>query len=91
MSNSLAIDARPLKFQSLQGALQIEKQTLRVLPSKFTAPNRIYEVSGTVSLVDRQAKLKLSNSASRWDVTGELEKPQIAGPPITETTAARSR
>jgi hypothetical protein len=91
-SHALAVDAaKPLKFQSLQGALQIEKQTLRVLPSKFTAGNRIYEISGTVSLLDKQAKLRLSNSASRWDITGALEKPNIAGPPIAETTAARTR
>lgn len=90
-SKSLATDAKPLKFQTLQGALQIEKQSLKVLPSKFTSGNRIYEMSGTVSLIDKQAKLKLSNSASRWDITGELEKPQIAGPPITETTSARTR
>lgn len=92
VSRSLLVDgAKPLKFQTLQGALQIEKQTLRVLPSKFTAANRIYEMSGTVSLIDKQAKLKLSNGTSRWDISGELEKPQISGPPVAETTAARTR
>ena len=92
VSRPLLLDgARPLKFQTLQGALQIEKQSLRVLPSKFTAANRIYEMSGTVSLIDKKAKLKLSNSTSRWDISGALEKPEISGPPVAETTAARTR
>jgi AsmA-like C-terminal region len=91
-SRSLLLDGgKPLKFQSLQGALEIEKQTLKLLPSKFKAENRIYEMSGTVSLADKQAKLRLSNSSSRWEITGALERPQIAGPPHAEATAARSR
>lgn len=92
VSRSLQLDAaKPLKFQSLQGAMEIEKQTLKVLPSKIKTENRIYDMSGTVSLVDKQAKLKLKNSGSSWDVTGALDKPEIASPPRTEATAARSR
>lgn len=92
MSHALLLDGtKPLKFQTLQGALDIEKQTLKLLPSKFKAENRIYEMSGTVSLADKQAKLRLSNSSSRWDITGALESPRIAGPPHAEATAARSR
>jgi AsmA-like C-terminal region/AsmA family len=91
-SRSLLLDGvKPLKFQSLQGELEIEKQALKVLPSKFKAENRIYEMSGTVSLIDRQAKLRVSNSGSRWDITGALDKPVIAGAPHIEATAARSR
>ena len=92
-SRALLLDgAKPLKFQSLQGALEVEKQTLRVLQSKFRAENRIYDLSGTISLADKQAKLKLSNSGTRWDITGALEKPQIAQPESpARTTAARSR
>jgi len=91
VSRSLQLDAKPLKFQSLQGAMEIEKQTLKVLPSKIKTENRIYDMSGTVSLVDKQAQLKLRNSGSSWDVTGALDKPEIASPPRTEATAARSR
>jgi hypothetical protein len=92
VSRSLLLDGdKPLKFQSLQGALEIDKQALRVLPSKFRAENRIYDISGTVSLVDMQTKLKLSNSGSRWDVTGALDKPVIAASPHIEATAARAR
>jgi hypothetical protein len=91
LSRSLLVDSKPLKFQSLQGALEIEKQVMKVLPSKFRAENRIYDMSGTVSLVDRRAKLKLSNSGSRWEITGALEKPEIAAVPHVEAAAAHTR
>lgn len=92
ISRSLLVDGtKPLKFQTLQGALEIEKQTLKLLPSKFKAETRIYEISGTVSLAEKQAKLRLSNSGSQWDITGPLDRPQIASTPHVETTAARSR
>jgi hypothetical protein len=91
LSRSLLVDSKPLKFQTLQGALEIEKQIMNVLPSKFRAENRIYDMSGTVSLVDKQAKLKLSNSGSRWEITGALDKPEIAAAPHVEAAAARTR
>ena len=92
-SRLLLLEAsKPLKFQSLQGALELEKQTLKVLAGKFKAENRIYEVSGTVTLADKQAKLKLSNGGSRWEVTGALDRPQIALQPMAaQTTSARPR
>jgi hypothetical protein len=92
-SRSLALEAsKPLKFQTLQGSLQLEKQVLKVLPSKFRVENRIYEVSGTVSLADKQAKLKVSNSSSRWEITGALDKPQISSKPVAaQTTSAETR
>lgn len=92
-SRSLVLDGtKPLRFQTLQGALEIEKQNLRLLPSKLKAENRIYEISGTVSLSGKQAKLRLTSSGgSRWDVTGALDRPEIAGPPHVEAAAARSR
>ncbi|HET7871296.1 MAG TPA: AsmA-like C-terminal region-containing protein, partial [Terriglobales bacterium] len=92
-SRALLLDgSKPLRFQSLQGALELEKQTLKVLPSKFRADPRIYDLSGTVSLTDRQAKLRLSNSGSRWEITGALDQPQIAPQqPTAQTTAARTR
>ncbi|HET9791361.1 MAG TPA: AsmA-like C-terminal region-containing protein, partial [Candidatus Angelobacter sp.] len=92
-SKALTLDgAKPLRFQSLQGAMDLEKRTLKILPSKFRAESRIYDLSGTVSLADKQARLKLSSNSSRWEITGALDKPQIAGPPASsETTAARTR
>lgn len=92
-SRALQVDGnKPLKFESLQGSLQLEKQTLRVLESKFRAANRIYDLSGTVSLADKKAKLKLSNGGARWEITGALDKPQIAAQEAAaRTTAARSR
>lgn len=91
LSRSLVVDSKPLKFQSLQGALEIEKQIMKVLPSKFRAENRIYDMSGTVSLVDMRTKLRLSNSDSLWDITGALDKPEIAAAPHVEAAAARTR
>ncbi len=92
-SRSLLLESsKPLRFQSLQGIMEFEKQTLRVLPSKFKAENRIYEVSGTVTLTDKQAKFKVSNGGSRWDITGPLDSPRIIAQPVTvQTTSARSR
>ncbi|HET6935528.1 MAG TPA: AsmA family protein [Candidatus Angelobacter sp.] len=93
-SRALLLDGgKPLKFQSSQGAVDLEKQTLRLLPGKIRAENRIYEVSGTVSLADKKTKLTLSTSGgSRWEVTGALDKPQISEQQATaEATAARPR
>lgn len=84
--------SRPLRFQSFQGSLELEKQTLTVLPSKFKTENRIYEVSGTVTLPDQQAKLKLVNGSSRWEITGALDRPQIAAHSMAaQTTSVRTR
>ena len=91
-SKALMLDStKPLKFQSLQGSLELEKQTLKILPSKFKAENRIYELSGTMSLADKQAKLKVTSSTARWDVTGALDQPHIAGGQATAASSARKR
>ncbi len=92
ISKALLLDStKPLKFQSFQGSLELDKQTLKVLPSKFKAEPRIYELSGTMSLADKQAKLKLTSNTSRWDVTGALDQPHIAGGQATAASTARSR
>jgi hypothetical protein len=76
----------------LQGSLELEKETLKVLPSKFRADNRIYEVSGNVTLADQQAMLKITNGASRWEITGALDQPRIAAPrTAAQAASARSR
>jgi hypothetical protein len=93
-SRVLLLEAsKPVKFQSLQGSVDLEKQTLKVLPtSKFRAESRVYEVSGTVTLADRQTRLKISDSASRWEITGALDRPRItAQPTAAQTTSARPR
>lgn len=85
--------SKPVKFQSFQGMLELEKQMLKVLPaSKFRADSRAYEVSGTVNLADRQARLKIGDGASRWEVAGALDRPRItAQPTAAQTTSARPR
>jgi hypothetical protein len=92
-SRVLLLEAsKPLRFQSFQGAVELEKQTVKVLPGKFKAENHIYEVSGTVTLADRQAKLKMSNGGSGWEITGALDRPRIAAQPLAaQTTSARPR
>ena len=79
--------AKALKFQELRGAVEFDPQLLRVLPSKFKADNRIYEMSGTVSLVDKQAQLRLSNSGEQWAITGDLDKPRVAAQPLSARDA----
>jgi AsmA protein len=92
-SRSLQLEAaKPLRFQSLQGSLEFEKQVLKVLPSKFRTDKRIYEVSGTVSLADRRTRLKVSNGGSQWDITGAVDNPQISPQPMTaQTNTVHSR
>jgi hypothetical protein len=87
-SRMLALEAgRPLRFNALQGALEMDKQSLKILPSKFKAENRIYLMSGTISLANKQAKLKVSTSGTQWEITGALEKPQITPQPLTAQAA----
>jgi uncharacterized protein involved in outer membrane biogenesis len=83
--------AKPLKFQSLQGVAELNKETLTILPSKIKAENRIYEISGKVALADRQANLKVSNGGSRWEVTGTLDQPRIAAEPMAAEAASAHR
>lgn len=92
-SRSLQLEAaKPLRFQSLQGGLEFEKQVLKVLPSKFRSEKRIYEVSGTVSLSDRRTRLKVSNGSARWDITGAVDNPQISPQPMTaQSSTVHSR
>ena len=92
-SRRLILDGfNQLKFSNLRGMVEIEKQILKILPSKFRAENRIYEVSGTVALADQQAKLKVSSGMSRWEITGALDQPRVSMEPLTaQTTSAHPR
>ncbi|HET9366278.1 MAG TPA: AsmA-like C-terminal region-containing protein, partial [Candidatus Angelobacter sp.] len=88
ITKMLTLDGgRPLRFQAVQGALEIDKQSLKILPSKFKSENRIYVSSGTISLANKQAKLKVSTSGTEWEINGALEKPQITPQPLTAQAA----
>jgi hypothetical protein len=87
-SRALALNGgRPLSFNNAQGALEIDKQAIKILPSKFRAENRIYQLSGTMSLANKQAKLKVNTSGTQWEITGSLEKPEITPQPLTAQEA----
>ena len=92
-SRRLLLDGfNQLKFSNLRGMVEIDKQDLKILPSKFRAENRIYEVSGTVALADQQAKLKVISGMSRWEITGALDQPQVSTQPLAaQTTSAHPR
>ncbi len=93
ISRVLALDAgRPLRFNAVQGALEIDKEAIKVLPSKFRAENRIYQLSGTMSLANKQAKLKVNTSGTQWEITGALEKPEITPQPLSaQATPAHAK
>jgi AsmA protein len=83
-SRALLLEAaKPLRFQTGQGILEMEHQALKLLPSKFKAENRIYTISGTIFLANQQTNLKVSTSGTQWEITGNLSKPQITPQPLT--------
>ncbi len=87
-SRALLLEAsKPLKFQSAQGEVELDHGILEVQASKFKAETRIYVMSGSVSLANKQAKLKMSNNGSQWEITGAVDKPQIVAQPITAQAA----
>ncbi|HEU4416233.1 MAG TPA: hypothetical protein VFT65_15710, partial [Candidatus Angelobacter sp.] len=92
-SRALELEAaRPLRFQALQGALEMDRQSLKILPSKFRTENRIYLMSGSITLANKQAKLKVSTTGNQWDITGSLERPQITPQPLTaQASPARAK
>ncbi|HEY6252594.1 MAG TPA: AsmA family protein [Candidatus Angelobacter sp.] len=84
VSRALALESsKPIRFQTLQGQCGINHEVLELLASKFKAENRVYEISGTISLADKQANLRVSNSATQWEITGTLEKPIVAAQRLT--------
>ncbi len=87
-SRALLLEAaKPLKFQNAQVAMELDHAVLKVLPSKFKTESRIYVMSGTISLANSEAKLKLNNNGSQWEITGAVDKPQIVAQPITAQAA----
>jgi hypothetical protein len=83
VSQALTLESRPTRFQALQGRCEFKNRVLELPESKFKAENRIYDVSGTVSLADNQAKLKVNNHVTQWEITGELQKPKVAAQHLT--------
>ena len=89
ISQAVALEsAKPMHFQSLQGACELNRQILSFAPSKVKAENRIYEMSGSVSLANKQAKLKVGNSANQWEITGALDNPNVVAQRPTAQEAA---
>lgn len=84
VSRALTLElAKPTRFQTLQGRCEINREVLELLASKLKAENRIYEISGTISLASQQANLKVRNSATQWQITGTLEKPAVVAQRLT--------
>ncbi len=79
---------KPSHFQALQGNLELNHGTLKLLTGKFKAENRIYQMSGTISLADNQANLTVNGGATQWHITGRLDKPMVANPPKTAEAGA---
>lgn len=76
-------EPKPMRFQSLQGKCSINHQVLEFQPSKFKAENRIYEISGTISLAEKRANLKVTNSTAQWQISGGLDSPDIVSRRLT--------
>jgi hypothetical protein len=84
LSRALMLEpAKPTRFQGFDGKCEINHEVLELREGKFKAENRIYEMSGTISLADKQTKLKVSNSATQWEITGALDKPKVASQRLT--------
>lgn len=75
--------SKPTRFQAFQGACSLDRGLLSFNSGKLRAENRIYEISGSVSLADKQAKLKVSGSATQWEITGALDNPNVAAQRLT--------
>jgi hypothetical protein len=49
-------------------------------------------LSGTMSLANKQAKLKVNTSGTQWEITGTLERPEITPQPLTaQATPAHAK
>ncbi|HJX84514.1 MAG TPA: AsmA-like C-terminal region-containing protein, partial [Candidatus Angelobacter sp.] len=82
-SRALLLDSvKPLRFQSFQGELGLDRQVLTLLPSKLKADKRIYTLNGTVSLADKTTNLKADAGSAQWDIIGALDKPTIVARPL---------
>jgi len=84
VSQAVALDgSNPTRFQNFQGSCALDQGLLSFSSGKLRAENRIYDISGSVSLADKQAKLKVSGSATQWEITGALDNPNVAAQRLT--------
>lgn len=93
ISHALALQVdKPTHFQALEGKCDINHEVLEFLPSKFKAENRIYEVRGTISVADNQAKLTVNNSSTQWQISGRLDSPDVVAQRLTaQNTSAKAQ
>jgi hypothetical protein len=93
ISHALALQVdKPTHFQALEGKCDIHHEVLEFLPSKFKAENRIYEVRGTISVADNQAKLTVNNSSTQWQISGRLDSPDVVAQRLTaQNTSAKAQ
>jgi hypothetical protein len=88
-SRLLALEpAKPLKYQSLQGSLQMEHGILKFSMGRIRTATRIYDLDGTVSLNDQQTRLSIGSGAAQWKIAGALAKPIVSVKPVTAQAAS---
>jgi hypothetical protein len=84
---ALADSPAPLQIRHFRGELDLGGGQITFKPSRMETPAGIYVVSGTASL-DRQLGLRLMRGKTEgFDITGTIEKPQVA-PAVLPTTQA---
>src|SRR5258708_19927627 len=74
---------KAMKFQLLEGELTLDRGNMKVLPGKIRTANRIYDIDGTVSLSDRQTRLRVGTGTPHSQIPRPLAKPPVAPPPLT--------
>ncbi|HLY98950.1 MAG TPA: AsmA family protein [Candidatus Angelobacter sp.] len=78
-SRALSLETgKAMKFRTLDAVVEAGHGVLTVLTGKMQAEKRIYEISGIITLADRQTRLKIGNKGAEWYVTGALEKPHVS-------------
>ncbi|MBZ5521371.1 MAG: AsmA family protein [Acidobacteriia bacterium] len=88
-SRSLTLEpAKPLKFQGLQGSFQIDHGNLKFAAGKIRTATRIYDLDGTISMSDNQARLSVGSGAAQWKITGALDKPSVSAVPVAAQAAS---
>ncbi len=85
---TLARGEPPLRVHDFRGQATLAGGVLTFAPSKMETATGIYLVSGTASL-DRRLSLMLARGKNPvYEITGTLDKPRVAAPAASATTAA---
>ncbi len=83
--------AGPVKFPVWSGICQWTPEGFRVVESKLHAAGSIYKVSGTIQ-PSKDLRLEfVRGDGTAYQVTGTLEKPQVAAPKAVGTAEASLR